>query len=58
MCWVSDVQFSSRVAHLQDLAHLNSNVLYNKAVTSSTGTSAVGAPLREFVHFDNIKFGV
>ena len=58
MCFVSEVQFSSRVAHLQDLAHLNSNVLYYKAVTSSTGTSAVGAPRRKFVHFDIIKFGV
>ena len=58
MCFVSEVQFSSRVAHLKDLAHLNSNVLYKKAVTSLTGISVVGAPLRDFVHFDIIKFGV
>ena len=58
MCFVSEVQVPSRVARLQDLAHFNANLLDNKAVTSSTATSAVGAPLREFVHFDIIKSGV
>ena len=58
MCFVSVVQFSPRGAHLHDLAHLNSNLLHNKAVTSSTGTSAFGTALRDFVHFDIIKFGM